>query len=252
MNKKHFVAAALAALTLSLTPSLVQAEPLHVTITPSSGSAPAIKMVEAHINLQPFTSISSDVVANIRFFQSDRHRIEATGPERIISAIDVKVEDGSLRITAKKNLKMKQGEKLTLTIYGQTLNSVRLDGVGNFKCPERIKTDKMEIKNDGVGNIQIDNLHCHDLYVKNEGVGNVSLRGRTDAATYMSDGVGNIRAYDLLSRTTTVNLKGVGSVQCHASERCELTNNGVGHIYYKGNPETQRIHKNGIGAISKR
>jgi len=237
-------------LTLILAPSLAQAEPFEVTST--STSTTAVKMAEAHINLSPFTAIHSDVVASIRFYQSDRYRIEAKGPERVITAVDVRVEDGVLHINTKKNIKMKRGEKLSLTIYGTALDKIRLDGVGNLTCSEPIETNRMEIINTGVGNIRIDNLVCDELIVKNEGVGNIRISGNAQTSTYMSEGVGNIYAYGLQSQSTTVNLNGVGSVQCHATQQCELTNNGVGHVYYKGNPAVQRIHKNGIGAISRR
>ena len=222
--------------------------PVETTVSP----AVSIKMVEAHIDLAPFTSVQTDVVANIRFFQSDRHRIEAKGPERAISAIEAKVEGGVLKITTKKNFKLKSGERLTLTIYGQTLRSICQDGVGNFRCSERVVTDRMEILSTGVGSVRMDDLQCDELIVKNEGVGNVNLKGRTVQADYASDGVGTIYAYEMESEATTVILNGVGSVQCHASERCDLTSNGIGNIYYKGNPETERIHKNGIGSIRPR
>ena len=240
----------LLALVLGITPAFSEAK------SSSDSEAPKVivKMVEAHMNLAPFTAVSSDIVGNIVYVPSDRYRIEAEGPERIINNIDARVKDGVLRITTKKSTKVKmvRGEKLTLTIYGQSLQKVRLDGVGNFKCPETIDTQKMEIVNTGVGSIRMDNLLCDELIVKNEGVGNITLKGKTEKASILSDGVGSIYAYDMQSLHTTVNLNGVGSVQCHAAENCELTSNGVGHIYYKGNPAVERIHKNGVGAISKR
>jgi|GEM_PF-1260588 Protein of unknown function (DUF2807). len=212
----------------------------------------SVKIVDAHMNLAPFTAIHSEMLTSIRYVPSDRYRIEAQGSERIINAIDVRVEKGVLHITAKDRLRLRRGERLSLTVYGRELSTIRLDGVGNFKCSETINTDKLEIVNSGVGNINLDDVQCNELVVKNEGVGNITLRGETNTATYMSDGVGSIYAYDLQSHDTTVSLSGIGSVQCHASERCDYTNNGVGNILYKGRPEMQRIHKNGVGSISPR
>ena len=212
----------------------------------------SVKIVEAHMNLAPFTSIQSDVVATINYYPSDRHRIEAQGPEHVISAVNARVDNGVLRITTKNRIRLRRGERLVLTIYGQELSAIRNDGVGNFKCSDVLKTDNMKIVNSGVGNITLENLQCDDLVVKNEGVGNITLKGETATATYTSDGVGSIYAYELLSQDTTVKLNGVGSVQCHASERCDYTSNGVGNILYKGRPEVQKIHKNGVGSISPR
>ena len=204
------------------------------------------------MNVAPFNAIHSELLTGIRFIPSDRYRIEAQGPERIISAIDVRVKKGVLHIEANKKMRMRRGEKLLLTVYGRELSALRLDGVGNFKCSETIKTEKLEIVNSGVGSINLEDVQCNELIVKNEGVGDITLKGETNTATYLSDGVGSIYAYDLLSHDTTVSLNGIGSVQCHASERCDYTNNGVGNILYKGRPEVQRIHKNGMGTISPR
>ena len=260
--KKHVLTTILA---LSLGTTLLLASPLSpaekVVLLGKTTSLPvetptspgvSVKMVEAHIDLAPFTSVQTDVLANIRFFQSDRHRIEAEGPERVISAIEVKVEGGVLKITSKKNYKLKGGERLTLTIYGQTLRSISQDGVGSFRCSERVETDRMEILSTGVGSVRMDDLQCNKLVVKNDGVGNINLKGKTNQADFVSEGVGTIYAYEMESQVTTVVLNGVGSVQCHASERCDLTSNGVGNIYYKGNPETERVHKNGVGSIRRR
>ena len=212
----------------------------------------SVKIVEADMNVAPFNAIHSELLTGIRFIPSDRYRIEAQGPERIISAIDVRVKKGVLHIEANKKMRMRRGEKLLLTVYGRELSALRLDGVGNFKCSETIKTEKLEIVNSGVGSINLEDVQCNELIVKNEGVGDITLKGETNTATYLSDGVGSIYAYDLLSHDTTVSLNGIGSVQCHASERCDYTNNGVGNILYKGRPEVQRIHKNGMGTISPR
>lgn len=245
---KSFLVIPIAALLLGTTFNAEEssAAPAESTLERS------VKVVEAHINLAPFTAIHSELLTGIRYIPSDRHRIEAQGPERVISAIDVRVEKGVLHIVAKEKLRMRRGERLNLTVYGRELSAVRLDGVGNFRCTETIKTDKLDLVNSGVGNIFFDDIQCSELVVKNEGVGNITLKGETTKATYMSDGVGSIYAYDLLSHDTTVNLNGVGSVQCHASERCEYTNNGVGNILYKGRPEVQNIHKNGVGSIRPR
>ena len=69
---------------------------------------------------------------------------------------------------------------------------------------------------------------------------------------YKSDGVGTIKCYEMISKSTTVSLSGVGGVECYASELCELVNDGIGNISYKGNPEVENIKKSGIGNINRR
>lgn len=207
------------------------------------------KNVEAHINLRPFDAIHSDVVAAIRFYQSDKSRIEAEGPERVISAINAEVRNEVLYITSKKNLRLNRGEKITLIIYSPTLSRIQLDGVGNVTCPQSVSTKCMEIINNGVGSVKLNDLHCEELIVKSEGVGGIELQGETLKATYRSDGVGSIEADEMLSEDAEVRLSGVGSVRCHASKSINACNDGVGSIRYSGHPEQEKVRNNGVGSV---
>lgn len=228
----------------------LQAEALTMHVT--SAVEPAGKVVEAYINLDAFTELCTDVVATIKVVQSDRSRIEAQGPEHVISVIDASVKAGILHVTASKDLRMKNGEKLSLTIYTPTLSRIRQDGVGSIRCEGSFKTQKMEIINNGVGGVKMEDLQCQLLTVSSNGVGGIDLKGATEKAVYQSDGVGSIDAYDMISKVTEVRLDGVGSVHCHASERIDARNSGVGSIRYEGNPEQVNVHCDGVGSIRRR
>ena len=212
------------------------------------------KGVEAYINLDKFHEIVVDFVGNIKFVQSSESRIEASGPERIIRHTNADVSDGVLNIYFDEGaqIKMRKGEKLQLTIYSPTLTRINLRGVSDLKASGTVNTPAIEILNDGVGNISFADLQCKKLTVVSNGVGNISLKGTTDSASYKSDGVGSINAYEMISKVTVVSLNGVGGVQCYASEQCDLVNNGIGNIHYKGTPAVERIQKNGIGSISRK
>lgn len=210
------------------------------------------KVVEAYINLNSFTELRTDVVASIKVVQSSRSRIEAQGPERIISVIDASVKEGVLHVTASKDLRMKNGEKLSLTIYTPMLSRIYQDGVGSIRCEGSFKTQEMEIINNGVGGVKMEDLQCQLLTVSSNGVGGIDLKGSTEKAVYQSDGVGSIDAYDMISKVTEVRLDGVGSVHCHASERIDARNCGVGSIRYEGNPEQVNVHCDGVGNIRRR
>lgn len=228
----------------------LQAETLTMNETPAGKTVN--KVVEAYINLNSFDELRTDVVASIKVIQSDRSRIEAQGPEHVISVIDATVKEGVLHITARKDIRMKNGEKLSLTIYTPTLSRIHQDGVGSIKCEGTFKTPKMEIINNGVGSVKMEDLQCKLLTVTSNGVGGIELTGDTEKAVFQSDGVGSIDAYDMRSKVTEVRLDGVGSVHCHASERIDARNSGVGSIRYEGDPEQVNVHCDGVGSIRKK
>lgn len=246
MKKAFFtLAILLGGITLNL-----HAKSLTISEVPSESSAN--KMVEAYINLDTFSELRTDVVANIKVVQGDRCRIEAKGPEHIISLIDASVKEGELYVTFTKDIRMKNGEKVALTIYTPTLSRICQDGVGSIKCDGSFDTPKMDITNNGVGSVKLSDLRCELLTVSSNGVGGIDLSGTTRKAIYNSDGVGSIDAYDMHSEATEVSLNGVGSIHCHASQRIDARNSGVGSIRYDGDPEKVNIHCDGIGSIRRR
>ena len=221
-------------------------------IPSESTSDSSRKTVEATMFVNPFHGINIDMVASVRFVQGPQSRIEAQGPEHIIRLIDVQVKNDVLVMTARDDFKLKKGEKLSLTIYSPELTSLEQNGVGSFKIDTRLETPALKIVSTGVGNICMTDLHCQELHLELDGVGSVELKGEAQKVTYKSNGVGSIDAYEMLAQVAKVDLDGVGSIHCYASQRIDCFNNGVGSIFYKGNPEVENVHKEGIGSIKKR
>lgn len=238
-------------LFLALTLGLLS-HPIVTNGMESTGEAPADKSTpaEAHMTLPAFTSIANDVVANIVFKQcaEDTYRVSAVGPERIIRLIDIKVKEGTLHITA-PDYKMRNGEKLSLTIEAPVLRGLQVDGVGNFKVPSLKTTEPLSIINNGVGNIEIEYLQGTEVSIDLHGVGNVEVEGTCQKLSLSSDGVGNIDVEDLHAVDVAAKLDGVGSIECWAGHSFEAMLNGVGSIRYHGNPEVTRIKKRGPGSI---
>ncbi len=206
----------------------------------------------AHMELPEFNAVYCDVVANITIEQGDEYLIEARGPEHLVLLIEPEVSKGMLRIKASKEYKVKKNNGVTIRIVTPTVDMVYNEGVGNIYLKGTFETQMMTVTNEGVGNITFDNLQCEILQVMNEGVGNIVLAGKaTKRAVFKSDGVGNIEAYNVEIPDLTANLNGVGNIECHVTERFTCQANGVGSIYYKGDPKHTNIRNSGIGKVRR-
>ena len=210
--------------------------------------------VIARMELAKFSTIYSDVVANITIEQGNEYLIEARGPEHIIRLIEPEVsKGGTLTIKSTKEYKVKRDNGVTIRIVTPTIDHIYNDGVGNMHVKGAIKTQMMTVTNEGVGNVTIDNLQCEILQVINEGVGNINLAGEaTKRAVFKSEGVGSINAFDLITPDLIAELNGVGGIECYATERFTCEANGVGSIYYMGNPKQTNISNSGIGKVRKK
>ena len=67
---------------------------------------------------------------------------------------------------------------------------VKKDGVGSFNS-ENMKADKVNIRNSGVGSVNV--YAAQELSMKNSGVGSVTYSGDAVIKSFESDGVGKIR-----------------------------------------------------------
>ena len=206
--------------------------------------------VIARIDLPAFSGIYCDVVANITIEHGNAYLIEAQGPEHLIQLIEPEIqkEGGTLTIKAKKEYKVKKNG-VSLRIVTPQLGLIYNEGVGNICTKGAFKTQMMTITNEGVGNITVENMECERMQVINEGVGNVNLTGKATDAVFKSEGVGNINAYNFEVSDLNAYLDGVGSIECFVTERFTCEANGVGSIYYKGNPKQTHISANGLGKV---
>lgn len=209
--------------------------------------------VIAHMKQEKFSTVYSEVLANITIEQGSEYLIEARGPEHIIRLIEPEVsKGGTLTIKSTKEYKVKKNSGVTIRIVTPTLDHVYNNGVGNMHVKGTVKAPMMTVTNEGVGNVTFDDLHCEILQIINEGVGDINLTGEaTKRAVFKSEGVGSINAYSLITPDLTAELEGVGSIECHATERFTCKAEGVGSIYYKGNPKHTNISNGGIGKVRK-
>lgn len=237
---------------------LVAAMPLSASAVWKSTDTPNAvpeksRGVVANMKLSEFNAVYCDVVANITIEQGDEYLIEARGPEHLVLLIEPEVNsNGVLTVKATKKYKVKKNNGVTIRIVTPTIDMVYNEGVGNIYLKGTFETQMMTVTNEGVGNITFDDLQCEILQVMNEGVGNIVLAGKaTKRAVFKSDGVGNIEAYNVVVPDLTANLNGVGNIECYVTERFTCQANGVGSIYYKGDPKHTNIRNSGIGKVRR-
>lgn len=209
--------------------------------------------VIARMDLPAFSGVHSNVVASITIEKGDEYYIEAQGPEHIIQLIEpvVQTEGGTLTLTATKEYKLsKQG--LSIRIVTPQLDLIYNEGVGNINTKGDFKTQMMTITNEGTSSITIGSIECERLQVLNEGVGHINLTGKATNGVFKSEGVGSINAFGLEVKNLTAELEGVGGIECNVTERFTCSAEGVGSIYYKGNPKQTNIKSSGIGKVVKK
>ena len=209
--------------------------------------------VVARMDLPAFSGVYCDVVASIIIEKGDKYYVEAQGPEHLIRLIEpvVQKEGGTLTIKAKQEYKTKK-QGITIRVVTPQLDLIYNEGVGDIRTKGDFKTQMFTITNEGVGNITVANIECERLQVLLEGVGKINIAGRATHATFKSEGVGGINAYGMQVANLNAELEGMGGIECNVTERFTCNAEGVGSVYYMGNPKQTNIKSSGIGKVVRK
>lgn len=237
----------LSVLALSLTVVFFSSCELSNSIKPSDN------YITRTYKVGDFNKIYASAVGDIYYTQSTdgSTSLEIYGPDNIVEMIDVSIDEGKLSLAMQNVKKVRNINKMKITISSPDLSSLKFKGVGNVHIDEGITTNALLLDAEGVGNIYASGIRCNNLTVCSRGVGDVKIVGESQKASLSSEGVGNINAVNLKSNHVEATSKGIGNITCYAVESISASVNGIGSIEYKGNPTDKNIIKGGIGSIKK-
>ena len=218
----------------------------------AQGITPSKNYITREFKVSDFDKLDLTAVADVFYTQSTDGSVslQVCGPDNFVELVTVEVKDNTLFLNMKKK-KVKK-TSLKINVSSPNLQCIRSRGVGNFHIKDKMETTNLTIRNEGVGNIKINDISCGELDLRSEGVGNVSIRGKAGKAGLVSRGVGNIDAAGLESKSVTAKSDGVGNISCHATQSIDAKVSGIGNISYKGNPADKQLKKSGIGRIKQR
>lgn len=208
--------------------------------------------ITKNFNVGNFSAIEAGIVGNIIFTQSDATSVIAEGDKELVNRLIVTVEDDELKLSLEDNSKLKyknRKPRLTVKVSSPNLYKIDSDGVGNISLDGVVKTEKLHINSEGVGNITASQLECDQLTIESEGVGNIRLKGKGRLAKYELNGVDNIDTREFIAEDVIASSMGIGNLKCYASKTIELNGSGVGNIVYYGEPNIKALNKSGIGSI---
>lgn len=213
--------------------------------------APSKNYITRDYKINDFNSIDATTVGDIYYTQSTdgKSTLQIYGPDNFVNLIQVSVKNNALTLMMEKHNKIKNGNKLKITISSPDLNRIQFKGVGDIHIDNKFTTAELDVESKGVGDIKIQELDCRNLTINSMGVGDVSVKGKAVNANLTSKGVGDVEAADLEAENVKASSNGVGNITCYATQSLNAAVKGVGSINYKGNPTQKTFSKKGVGSI---
>lgn len=164
-------------------------------------------------SVSAFHSIEVESVAEVYFTQSNTYSLRVEGEKKWVNQTKCTVKDGVLLITwaekGKKTTKNVNG--LSIYISAPDLQKVIFEGVGSFNCKSRLSLKDVKFDIQGVGSLNVADLHARNVKITLEGVGNGELTVDCDRLDASVEGVGSLTLSGK-ARSAHISKDGIGSV----------------------------------------
>lgn len=195
-----------------------------------------------------FNSISLDGSGNVFITQDTVQSLRIETDDNVMSILETDVNANTLEIDFRAHRQV-NATKLNIYISMAALKMFSLNGSGDIKSTDTIKTNNLSLKIAGSGKITMCVLAA-SVISEISGSGDIAISGKTDYESCKITGSGNINAFELYSRNAQIEIRGSGDCRITASEFLNAKIDGSSDIYYKGKPViTKDI--SGSGSIIK-
>lgn len=160
-----------------------------------------------------FHSIELESVASVYFTQSNTYSLRVEGEKKWVNQTKCTVKDGVLLITwaEKRKKTTKNVNGLSIYISAPDLQKVIFEGVGSFNCKSRLSLKDVKFDIQGVGSLNVADLHARNVKIALEGVGNGELTVDCDRLDASVEGVGSLTLSGK-ARSAHISKDGIGSV----------------------------------------
>ena len=178
------------------------------------------------------------------------HSVRAEGDAEMLERLELRVEDGTLKVGYKKgNWSMNWGSRPRTTIYVTlpALRAASVAGSGDIRV-DRVQGDSFKASVAGSGDIAVGQLQVGAANVSIAGSGGIKAAGAAQTASASFAGSGDIDAAALQGRTASASVMGSGDVRIQASETANISIMGSGDVYVSGSARCT-INKRGSGDV---
>ena len=182
-----------------------------------------------------FTKISMGISGDVYISQGITPKISVEADAEILGLIVTEVKNDELKIRFSQS-RVKGKTPIRIWVTTAEIEGLYLSGSGNMITETAIKTDEMELKLSGSGNINVKDLSCDEVDASISGSGNIDVKGSADELSVGISGSGNCNADEFKTEETSVKISGSGNCKVNAIKDLSVAISGSGSVFYVGNP----------------
>ncbi|HAT32978.1 MAG TPA: DUF2807 domain-containing protein [Janthinobacterium sp.] len=186
-----------------------------------------------------FDALTLALPGTLELRLGDTESVSVETDDNLQGLIDIKVEDGTLKIgSAKRGLSFAPGA-LKFVVRAKSVERLSVDGSGAIDAPA-LRAPALRFNIGGSGSITVGKLASEAVSVAIGGSGSFKAGGATDRLDVSIGGSGQAQAGGLAAKRVNVSMGGSGQAVVWARQALNVSIAGSGDVGYYGDPQLSR------------
>ncbi|MGQ1947996.1 head GIN domain-containing protein [Geofilum sp. OHC36d9] len=212
------------------------------------------RLQSAEVSLQSFNKIELTDDFVVEIYQSDAERLWLEADENLINYISYEVDNNLLLFGVKDNKALIPQKQILIKLYVVDIESIDISGAGQVTV-YGLKSDKLNVAISGGSRFKVDSIDVGVFYYESNGStkasvegklssvvlrqvgsGEIDINGIGDNISIIQEGSGLVNTIHFSVQNADVNLVGSGLIYCNSESILNVTVDGLGKVFYTGNP----------------
>jgi hypothetical protein len=201
-------------------------------------AAPALA-AERSFPVTAFEMVSASGAEDITIATGKAVSVVATGADRDLDRLDIRVEDNMLKIGYKKgNWNNWSNDSVKIRVTVPALHGLRMSGSGDITADSGAGP-AFAISASGSGNARVDRINSPAVRISTSGSGDVTATGKCSTIDIGVSGSSDIDAGALQCVDAEVKISGSGDVKIYATGKANIRISGSGDVIVAGGARCQ-------------
>ncbi len=208
---------------------------------------------KTEINVGDFSELTFGTSGVLYLSQGSETKVVVDADDDILEKIDFDQRGDRLVIRNKNDRGWNRGwgrYELKIYVTMRDIEAIKLSGSGPIYGENVLKTDDLEVKLSGSGNMELE-VESGDLEIGISGSGSIEMEGLGEDVYARISGSGKIKANDLEVKSLDARISGSGSIYMTVEDEIEASISGSGNVYYRGDPDRVMNSSSGSGKIRR-
>lgn len=194
--------------------------------------------------LQPFSVINIKDNFQISVIQDTVNFVELTGGKNVLPKALTEVKEGVLYLENLNTCATVRSFKrdIRLKIHVRDLKTIHNEGVGNITSEGWLKFPNLTVEVvNGIGDINLSlDVSSFSVYI-HSGAIDLKILGKSDEVYIYNAGLGYLFCEGLITSKMHLNHNSTGDAKVFSNSYFNLENDGIGGVYYYGNPSEVNV-----------